>query len=115
MNPAEKRLAVEVEDHALEYVDFEGIIPDGEYGAGAVVIWDEGTYELLEKTEKKISLILHGGRLRGGFVLSKLKPRGKGPAKDWLLIKKDDDCADRHWRLQLVLTEERREQLESEK
>lgn len=115
MNPAEKRLAVEVEDHALEYVDFEGIIPAGEYGAGAVVIWDEGNYELLEKTEKKISLILHGGRLRGGFVLSKLKPRGKGPSKDWLLIKKNDDCADPDWRLQLVLTEERREQLESEK
>ena len=111
MNPAEKRLAVEVEDHALEYIDFEGIIPEGSYGAGAVVIWDEGDYELLETTEKKVSVILHGGRLRGGFVLSKLKPRGKGPAKDWLLIKKNDDYANRNWRLELVLTAEKKKQL----
>ena len=111
MNPAEKRLAVEVEDHPLDYVDFEGIIPEGEYGAGAVVIWDEGDYELLEKTEKKISLILHGRRMRGGFTLTQLKPRGKGPAKDWLLIKKNDEHADRNWRLRLALTEEKKKQL----
>jgi bifunctional non-homologous end joining protein LigD len=111
MNPAEKRLAVEVEDHTLEYIDFEGIIPEGSYGAGVVVIWDEGDYELLETTEKKISVILRGRRLQGGFALSKLKPRRKGPAKDWLLIKKNDEYAKRDWRLELALTEEKKKQL----
>jgi bifunctional non-homologous end joining protein LigD len=112
MNPAEKRLAVEVEDHALEYIDFEGIIPPGNYGAGAVVIWDEGEFELLEISEKKISFLLHGRIMQGGFTLRKLKPRGKGPAKDWLLIKKNDDYAKRQWQLELALTDEKRKQLE---
>ena len=111
MNPAEKRLAVEVEDHSLEYIDFEGIIPEGNYGAGTVVIWDEGDYELVETTEKKISIILYGRRLRGGFSLNQLRPKGKGPAKDWLLIKKNDNYANRDWRLELALTEEKKEQL----
>jgi bifunctional non-homologous end joining protein LigD len=112
MNPAEKRLAVEVEDHALEYIDFEGIIPQGNYGAGAVVIWDEGEFELLEVSEKKISLLLHGRIMQGGFTLRKLKPRSKGPAKDWLLVKKNDDHAKRQWQLKLALTDEKRKQLE---
>jgi bifunctional non-homologous end joining protein LigD len=111
MNPAEKRLAVQVDDHPLEYVDFEGIIPEGSYGAGAVVIWDEGEFELLEATEKKISCVLYGELLRGGFTLRKLKPRGKGPARDWLLIKKNDEHANRDWKLELALTEEKKEQL----
>jgi bifunctional non-homologous end joining protein LigD len=112
LNPAEKRLAVEVEDHALEYIDFEGIIPEGNYGAGAVVIWDEGEFELLEASEKKISFLLHGRIMQGGFTLSKLKPRGKGVAKDWLLIKKNDEHAKRDWQLTLALTDEKRKQLE---
>ena len=112
MNPAEKRLAVEVEDHALEYIDFEGIIPPGNYGAGAVVIWDEGEFELLEASEKKISFLLHGRIMQGGFTLRKLKPGGKGPAKDWLLIKKNDEHARRQWQLELALTDEKRKQLE---
>jgi bifunctional non-homologous end joining protein LigD len=111
MNPAEKRLAVQVEDHALEYIDFEGIIPEGNYGAGAVVIWDEGEFELVEATEKKISCVLYGNLLQGGFTLSKLKPRGTGPGKDWLLIKKNDEHAKRDWKLELALTEEKKEQL----
>ena len=111
MNPAEKRLAVEVEDHPLEYIDFEGIIPEGHYGAGAVVIWDEGEFELLDATEKKISFFLKGRILQGGFTLRKLKSRGKGPAKDWLLIKKNDNHANRNWQLELALTEEKRDQL----
>ena len=53
LDPGEKRLAVEVEDHPLEYGNFEGIIPDGEYGAGRVVIWDGGAYRLLDQTEEK--------------------------------------------------------------
>jgi DNA ligase D-like protein (predicted 3'-phosphoesterase) len=111
MNPAEKRLAVQVEDHPLEYIDFEGIIPEGNYGAGPVVIWDEGEFELLDTAEKKISFVLYGRVLQGGFTLRKLKPRGKGPAKDWLLIKKNDDYANHNWQLELALTEEKRKQL----
>jgi bifunctional non-homologous end joining protein LigD len=111
MNPAERRLAVEVEDHPLEYVDFEGVIAEGNYGAGEVVIWDEGEFELLEGGEKKISFLLNGRILQGGFTLSKLKPRGKGPAKDWLMIKKNDQYANRQWRLELALTDEKRKQL----
>jgi len=111
LNPAEKRLAVEVEDHALEYIDFEGIITEGNYGAGAVVIWDDGEFELLEASENKISFRLHGRILQGGFTLTKLKPRGKGPAKDWLLIKKNDEHASREWQLDLALTDEKRKQL----
>jgi bifunctional non-homologous end joining protein LigD len=111
MNPAEKRLAVQVEDHTLDYIDFEGIIPEGNYGAGAVVVWDRGEFELLEITEKKISCFLHGKLLKGGFTLRQLKPRSKGPAKDWLLIKKNDEHANREWKLGLALTEERRRQL----
>jgi bifunctional non-homologous end joining protein LigD len=112
MNPMEKRLAVEVMDHALEYIDFEGIIPSGTYGAGAVVIWDQGEYELLESSEKKISFVLYGSRLKGGFTLSKLKPRGRGSARDWLLMKKRDEHARSVWQLESALTEQKREQLE---
>jgi bifunctional non-homologous end joining protein LigD len=111
MNPAQKRLAVEVEDHPLEYIDFEGIVPEGSYGAGEVVIWDEGEFELLEATESKISFVLHGRLLHGGFALRKLKPRGEGPDKDWLLIKKNDEYANRDWQLELALTQEKKKEL----
>ena len=111
MNPTEKRLAVEVEDHPLEYLDFEGIIPEGHYGSGAVVIWDQGEFELLEATKKKISCVLYGRLLKGGFTLSKLKPRRKGPGKDWLLIKRRDEYAVDDFHLKHVLTDEKRVQL----
>jgi bifunctional non-homologous end joining protein LigD len=112
MNPADKRLAVEVVDHPLDYIDFEGIIPAGSYGAGPVVIWDEGEFEPVEVTGQKISFVLHGTRLRGGFTLNKLKPRSKGPAKDWLLIKKRDEHARDDWQVELAFTEEKRRTLE---
>ena len=112
MNPADKRLAVEVADHPLEYIDFEGIIPAGSYGAGPVVIWDEGEFEPVEVTAQKISFVLHGTRLHGGFTLNKLKPRGKGPAKDWLLIKKRDEHARDDWQVEPALTEKKRRSLE---
>lgn len=112
MNPADKRLAVEVADHPLAYIDFEGIIPAGSYGAGPVVIWDEGEFEPIEVTAQKISFVLSGNRLRGGFSLNKLKPRKKGPAKDWLLIKRRDEHARDDWRLELALTERKRETIE---
>lgn len=78
-----KRLAVEVEDHPLDYIGFEGTIPDGEYGAGPVRIWDSGDFDLLERTPAKLHLALRGKRLQGDYVL--VKTRGE---KDWLLFKR---------------------------
>lgn len=112
MNPADKRLAVEVDDHPLQYGDFEGIIPEGSYGAGAVVIWDRGECEVIEQTDKKISLTLMGAKLKGHFTLTRLKPKGKSTQKDWLLIKKKDGEAQKDWKLEPALTEEKKEQLE---
>jgi bifunctional non-homologous end joining protein LigD len=107
MNPAEKRLAVLVEDHLLEYGAFEGIIPAPMYGAGPVVIWDNGLFEPLENPEEgfekgRLSFRLKGKRLNGGFSLARMKGRGTG--KEWLLIKKKDDFADPAWKLEQVLT-----------
>jgi DNA ligase D-like protein (predicted 3'-phosphoesterase) len=79
----EKRLAVQTEDHPLEYIDFEGEIPEGQYGAGTVLIWDSGTYRLKEREEGKIEFELEGEKLKGKFVLI----RFKGQDKNWLLIK----------------------------
>jgi bifunctional non-homologous end joining protein LigD len=107
MTPSEKRLAVLVEDHPLEYIDFEGLIPKGEYGGGAVVIWDSGTYELIEQRENKISFVLMGEKLKGGFTLTRLKAKGD----DWLLIKKRDEYALPDWKLEITLTPEKRTQL----
>ena len=101
MDPGEKRLAVEVEDHPLEYGDFEGIIPQGEYGAGQVVIWDGGTYRLLEQTGDKIVFSMEGKKLRGNFALVRLRKSKTG--KDWLLIKQKDQDALPGWKLSLVL------------
>jgi len=95
MNPQEKRLAVAVEDHPLSYINFEGVIPEGEYGAGAVLIWDSGKYrtigeEDIEKQYKKgrMKFNLEGEKLKGGFVLIQTKIGGKN--KNWLLIKEKD-------------------------
>lgn len=81
----EKRLAVQVEDHPLGYEHFEGIIPEGQYGAGKVIIWDKGTYELLNKEPEIIEFILHGKRLKGKFILFHPK---KFEPKNWLILKK---------------------------
>ncbi len=78
-----RRLAVQVEDHALEYGTFEGTIPEGEYGAGKVEIWDKGTYELTDRKEDKLIVDLHGDRLKGVYVLVRFKD-----VKDWLFFKK---------------------------
>jgi bifunctional non-homologous end joining protein LigD len=109
LNPAEKRLAVMVPDHPLEYGDFEGIIPEGQYGAGPVVIWDEGTYEPAEDEDPeaqlaagKLVLVLHGRKLEGGFALTRF--RGGRTGRDWLLIKRADEHADPSWRLRTELT-----------
>jgi DNA ligase D-like protein (predicted 3'-phosphoesterase) len=77
-------LAVETEDHPLEYADFEGTIPKGQYGAGTVTIWDKGVYELKAWNEKMIEFTLKGQKLRGRYVLVRLKKAGE---KTWLLLR----------------------------
>jgi bifunctional non-homologous end joining protein LigD len=115
MNPADKRLAVMVEDHPLEYGDFEGIIPQGHYGAGPVLIWDAGEFKSEEDPEAgmskgKFSFLLEGDKLKGGFSLALMKGRGTG--KDWLLIKKKDPFAKENWKIEEELTPARRKKLE---
>ncbi len=109
MNPADKQLAVMVADHPVDYIDFEGIIPEGSYGAGPVVVWDEGTYETGESTspevqleEGKFAFILKGQKLKGGFTLARFA-RGE-TGKEWLLMKKRDQYADPTWTLRSELT-----------
>jgi bifunctional non-homologous end joining protein LigD len=95
LNPAEKRLAAHVEDHPVSYYDFEGTIPRGEYGGGTVMIWDWGTFELEESTPAEslrrgeMKFRLKGVRLCGRYALVRTRSE-----KDWLLIKKKDECAD---------------------
>jgi len=97
-----KRLAVPTEDHPLDYIDFEGTIPEGEYGAGGVIVWDIGTYEnttsadgkevpIAEALEKgHATLILSGKKLQGGFALTRT---GRGKNERWILVKMRDDFA----------------------
>ncbi|NHW88330.1 MAG: 3'-phosphoesterase [Archaeoglobales archaeon] len=85
-NEGEKRLAIQVEDHDLEYMDFEGVIEEG-YGKGIVKIWDKGEYELLKRTEKEIKFRLNGNKLKGTYVLLKFE---KGGENSWLLVKAKD-------------------------
>jgi bifunctional non-homologous end joining protein LigD len=114
LDPADKRLAMQVEDHPVEYIDFEGIIPQGNYGAGTVMVWDKGTWEpslppdakppataaqadalaaaMLEKGDLKFRL--HGSKLNGEFVLAKMRSRRPGSkGTEWLLIKHRDSTA----------------------
>lgn len=100
MDPADKRLAVMVEDHPLDYISFRGEIAEGNYGAGDVEIWDSGTYEVTEGSidEGKLVFELSGTRLHGRFSLVRLKS-----GKDWLLIKGKDEFADPDWKLEQVL------------
>jgi len=114
MNPAEKRLAVQVEDHPLQYETFEGIIPEGRPGAGEVVIWDEGEFKPIDDAEAglgrgHLSFFLDGNKLRGEFSLVRMKRSESG--KDWLLIKKKDLYADPAWRAEPALTPARRRSL----
>jgi bifunctional non-homologous end joining protein LigD len=97
LNPEDKRLAVHVEDHPLEYGGFEGTIPKGEYGGGTVMLWDRGTWEphgdVDEALKKgKLAFTLHGERLKGNWALIRLRGRPGDRGKDnWLLIKEKDD------------------------
>lgn len=87
LNEGEKRLAVETEDHPIDYAEFEGTIPEGEYGAGTVEIWDKGTYEAVEIAAQKKIVDIQGQKLTGRYALIKLKPRGKEKDANWLLFK----------------------------
>lgn len=97
MNPKDKRLAVHVENHPYDYKDFEGTIPEGNYGAGTVEIWDNGTYTYIEKFRDIDAAIehgilefkLHGRKLKGLFTLVRTSMDGEKD-KNWLLVKKDD-------------------------
>lgn len=99
LDPKEKRLAVRTEDHPLEYGGFEGVIPKGEYGGGPVMIWDEGTWEPIGDPDEGLAkgdlkFRLHGSRLKGDWVLVRMKKdRTGGKRENWLLIKKRDDYA----------------------
>lgn len=95
-NPRDKRLAVHVEDHPLDYRNFEGTIPEGEYGGGTVMIWDQGTWQPLEDVGSgmkngMLKMTLQGERLKGNWVLVRMKPRPGEEDKNWLLIKEKDD------------------------
>jgi DNA ligase D-like protein (predicted 3'-phosphoesterase) len=99
LDPREKRLAMPTEDHPLEYGGFEGVIPEGQYGAGEVIVWDAGTYRVLGDEPAAaalerghLSFWLDGSKLRGGFALTRI---GGGRRVRWLLVKKDDEGADR--------------------
>jgi bifunctional non-homologous end joining protein LigD len=114
MNPAEKRLAVMVEDHPLEYADFEGIIPQGHYGAGPVLIWDSGEFRSEGDPETSLrkgglSFTLVGKKLKGSFSLILMKGRGTG--KDWLLIKGQDSFAKKDWKVEEELTPAKKKKL----
>jgi len=104
LDPSVKRLAMMVEDHPFDYKDFEGIIPEGNYGAGKVIIWDEGTYHSYETDDREeserilrkglqkedLKFELAGRKLKGKFALVKIKTDEKN---SWLLVKKQDDFA----------------------
>jgi bifunctional non-homologous end joining protein LigD len=100
-DPKYKRLAIQTEDHPLDYAKFEGVIPEGEYGAGVVMVWDSGTYKNLKEDEEKfipmekaiedghVTIYLMGKKLKGGYALIRV-----GKDNRWMLIKMKDDKAD---------------------
>jgi bifunctional non-homologous end joining protein LigD len=118
LNPAERRLAAHVEDHPVDYFDFEGLIPKGEYGGGTVMIWDWGTYSLEESppaaslARGELKFRLEGQKLRGRYALVRTRSE-----KDWLLIKKRDEAADPSFDIESlgtsVKTGRTREQIEA--
>jgi bifunctional non-homologous end joining protein LigD len=106
LDPADKRLAMHVEDHPFDYRSFEGIIPKGNYGAGEVIVWDRGTYRLVEGSDVTQSIAkgslkfeLFGKKLKGAFALVHIKGRD-GEENAWLLIKERDDAVDPSWRVE---------------
>ncbi|QQS42878.1 MAG: DNA ligase [Acidobacteriota bacterium] len=105
-DPSEKRLAIPTEDHPLEYADFEGVIPEDEYGGGSVIVWDRGSYENAKEEDEDgerpsiaeqlddghATITLHGEKIKGGYAL--IRTGGGDDDERWLLVKMDDDEAD---------------------
>jgi DNA ligase D len=100
LNPADKRLAVHTEDHPIEYIDFEGVIPEGEYGGGPMIVWDTGDWAPMEDVDAGLQkggfkFRLWGEKLKGGWMLTKLKGRpGDNDKENWLLFKEHDPAVD---------------------
>ena len=103
MNSADKRLAVAVPDHSLSYINFEGTLAEGTYGAGRVAIWDKGEFEAenaeAELRKGKLIFTFDGAKLKGEFTLVKFWNH----EKNWLIIKSKDEYADADWKLETVL------------
>ena len=108
LNPADEWLAIQTEDHPIEYANFEGIIPKGQYGAGTVMVWDKATYETdgegsaaEQLAQGELKLLLHGKKLQGGFVLIRTAPKSARARRQrsWLLIKRQDEYADPAWNI----------------
>lgn len=98
LDPAVKRLAMQVEDHPVQYGSFEGIIPEGEYGGGTVMLWDQGSWEPIgdphaNYRQGKLKFILHGEKLQGGWTLVRTRRNDSGKPIPWLLIKERDEAA----------------------
>jgi len=122
LDPADKRLAMQVEDHPVSYFDFEGNIPEGNYGAGSVMVWDVGTWEPLSEVKKDgkymigteadaaamlakgdLKFRLHGQRLKGDFAIVKMKGRRPGSkGNEWLLIKKHDEFVEEGYEIETI-------------
>jgi bifunctional non-homologous end joining protein LigD len=109
LDPSLKHLAAMVEDHPLDYGDFEGNIPKGEYGGGSVMLWDRGTFELIADSNGGATALeqiargdlkfrLHGDKLSGTWAIVHMKNRGKG--NEWLIIKKKDESAQTPWNIE---------------
>ena len=102
-DPREKRLAMPTEDHPLDYIDFEGVIPGKSYGAGPVIVWDTGEYRVLPGKDERevpiseglrrghVTIWLEGKKLQGGYALTRV---GRDPRERWLLVKMRDEAAD---------------------
>jgi len=101
-DPREKRLAMPTEDHPLDYIDFEGVIPEGHYGAGSVIVWDTGPYWILSRSEPDaplkekldrghVTVWLEGQKIRGGYALTRV---ARGKDERWILVKMKDEAAD---------------------
>jgi bifunctional non-homologous end joining protein LigD len=119
MDPRDKRLAVMVPDHDLSYIDFEGIIPEGNYGAGPVIVWDEGEFFPLDADEPakaieagKLAFELKGKKLKGAFAMARMKGLPKSSGKEWLLMKKKDSHARENYHIKSELTPARLKTLE---
>lgn len=109
LDPRDKRLAMRTEDHPLDYLEWEGVIPRGEYGAGEMIVWDRGVYENISETRRgekltmedalekgDVKIFLLGEKVKGAYALVRTGPAGE--REKWLLIKKDDEGADRRRR-----------------